>query len=385
MRIRNIAIVALSLLVPLTLQAQKKKVKVAPKPKVETPQEDPRITEMREATQQIIFVDSIVVDKDDFLSAIHINRETGKLTTYDKFFKSEDHPDSYVFLNEMGNKCYFSNNGENDRMQLFTIDKLGKEWSSPQPLTGIDEGITEANYPFMMSDGTTFLFAAKGSESIGGYDIFITRYDSEGGRFYKPENIGMPFNSEANDYMYVIDELSQIGYFVTDRRQPEGKVCVYSFIPPTSRRTYSLDQYSRQQLHDLASIRSIADTWGNGKAQKEALARKNSIQTETTVKESKPEMRFMINDNTVYTSETQFRDADNIMLYHELKSTEKRLNGIKNNLEQLRAYYAKANVYDKNALSTEILEAEQQELQLSGNIMQLTKLIRNNENKITNP
>ena len=237
MRIRNIAIVALSLLVPLTLQAQKKKVKVAPKPKVETPQEDPRITEMREATQQIIFVDSIVVDKDDFLSAIHINRETGKLTTYDKFFKSEDHPDSYVFLNEMGNKCYFSNNGENDRMQLFTIDKLGKEWSSPQPLTGIDEGITEANYPFMMSDGTTFLFAAKGSESIGGYDIFITRYDSEGGRFFKPENIGMPFNSEANDYMYVIDELSQIGYFVTDRRQPEGKVCVYSFIPPTSRRT----------------------------------------------------------------------------------------------------------------------------------------------------
>ena len=54
MRIRNIAIVALALLVPLTLQAQKKKVKVAPKPKVEEPQEDPRITEMREATQQIV-------------------------------------------------------------------------------------------------------------------------------------------------------------------------------------------------------------------------------------------------------------------------------------------------------------------------------------------
>ena len=384
MRIRNIAIVALALLVPLTLQAQKKKVKVKPKV-VEQPQEDPRITEMREATQQIVFVDSIVVDKADFLSAIHINPETGKLTTYDKFFRSEDHPDSYVFLNEMGNKCYFSNNGDNDRMQLFTSDKLGAEWSSPQPLTGIDEGITDANYPFMMSDGITFHFAAKGSESIGGYDIFITRYDSEGGRFFKPENIGMPFNSEANDYMYVIDELSQIGYFVTDRRQPEGKVCVYTFIPPTSRRTYNLDSYTNQQLRDLASISSVANTWGNGNARKEALARINSIKTEPAVKESKPQMSFLVNDKTTYTSETQFRDADNITLYHELKSTEKRLNEIKGNLEKLRVYYSNANADDKNALSTEILEAEQQELQLSRNIIQLNKLIRNNENKIINP
>ena len=387
MRIRNIAIVAFALLTPFTMQAQKKKVKVTPKPKVvvEQPQEDPRITEMREATQQIIFVDSIVVDKADFLSAICINPETGKLTTYDKFFKSEDHPNCYVFLNEMGNKCYFSNNDDNDRMQLFTSDKLGAEWSSPLPLNGIGEGITEANYPFMMTDGTTFYFAAKGSESIGGYDIFITRYDYEGGKFFKPENIGMPFNSEANDYMYVIDELSQIGYFATDRRQPEGKVCVYSFIPPTSRRTYNLDNHTDQQLRDLAYISSIANTWGNGKARKEALTRKNSIKTESAKKESKPQMSFVINDNTTYTSEKQFRDPDNIILYYELKATEKRLNEIKANLEKSRAYYAKANADDKKALSTEILEAEQQELQLSRNIMQLTKLIRNNENKIINP
>ena len=62
MRIRNIAIVAFALLTPFTMQAQKKKVKVTPKPKVvvEQPQEDPRITEMREATQQIIFVLSLI-------------------------------------------------------------------------------------------------------------------------------------------------------------------------------------------------------------------------------------------------------------------------------------------------------------------------------------
>ena len=387
MRIRNITIIALALLVPMSVLAQKKKVKVAPKQKivVEEPQEDPRVTEMREAMQQIVFIDSAVVDKNDFLSAIRINPETGKLTSYDRFFKSEGHSDCYVFLNEMGNKCYFSNDDDNANMQLFTSDKLGSEWSTPSPINGLGGGITEANYPFMMTDGTTFYFAAKGSESIGGYDIFVTRYDSEDGKFLKPENIGMPFNSEANDYMYVIDELSQIGYFVTDRRQPQDKVCVYTFIPPTSRHTYNLDNYTHQQLRDFAAITSIANTWGDGVARKEALARMNEIQEEPVVKEQKPEMCFAINDKTTYTSEKQFRDPDDVILYRELESTKKRLADIKSMLEKNRAYYAKANAADKRALSTEILEAELLELELSKNIIQLTKLIRNNENKIINP
>lgn len=93
------------------------------------------------------------------------------------------------------------------------------------------EGYKSVNYPFMMPDGTTFYFAATGEESIGGYDIFVTRFDSESGSFLKAENIGMPFNSTANDYMYAIDEFNDIGWFATDRSQPEGKVCIYIFIP----------------------------------------------------------------------------------------------------------------------------------------------------------
>ena len=79
MKIRKIAIIALALLAPVSMQAQKKKVVVNRPPVVvvEEPQEDPRITEMREATQQIIFIDSVVVAKDDFLSIIRLNPESG--------------------------------------------------------------------------------------------------------------------------------------------------------------------------------------------------------------------------------------------------------------------------------------------------------------------
>lgn len=388
MKIKDIPIIALALLIPISVSAQKQKKPVIKKPSVvveEEPQEDPRIVEMREATQQIVFIDSVVVAKNDFLSSIRLNPESGQLTTYNQFFRSEEHPDGYVFVNEMGNKCYFSDEDGNGRMKLYTCDKLGKEWSEQAPVKGIDEGITEANYPFMMTDGTTFYFAAKGHESVGGYDIFVTRYDSDDGQFLKPENIGMPFNSEANDYMYAIDEISNIGYFVTDRRQPAGKVCVYIFIPPTSRHTYDLDTYSEEQLRDLSEIRHISSTWGSDKERKQALERLNSIGSKTITQQPKSEMEIIINDQVTYTSVSQFRSQESLPLFQRLTETKRKLAETQKTLEKSRDYYAKANKEDKNVLRTEILDGEDEILRLTYQINDLEKHIRYAENKILNP
>jgi hypothetical protein len=386
MKIRNIAIIALALLAPVSMQAQKKKavVKKAPVVVVEEPQEDPRITEMREATQQIIFIDSVVVAKDDILSIIRLNPESGKLDTFDQFFRSEGHTDSYVYLNEMGNKCYFSDENANGQMQLYTLDKLGEEWSEPLALKGINEGISEANYPFMMTDGTTFYFAAKGKESIGGYDIFVTRSDSENGQFLRPENIGMPFNSEANDYLYVIDELSNIGYFVTDRRQPAGKVCVYIFIPPTSRHIYNSDAYSDEQLRGFADISRIANTWGKGTERKQALERLKAISKTNPTQQLKSAVNFIVNDRVTYTDISQFQAPDSPDLYRELQSTKKQLKDIEQLLEKSRNFYAKAKPEDKRVLRTEILDAERQFVRLTTDVKTLEKRIRQSENNIIN-
>ena len=386
MKIRKIAIIALALLAPVSMQAQKKKVVVKKPPVVvvEEPQEDPRITEMREATQQIIFIDSVVVAKDDFLSIIRLNPESGKLNAYDKFFRSEGHPESYVYINEMGNKCYFSDEDANSQMRLYTLDKLGEEWSDPLALKGIYDGISEANYPFMMTDGTTFYFAAKGKESIGGYDIFVTRADTENGQFLKPENIGMPFNSEANDYMYVVDELSNIGYFVTDRRQPAGKVCVYMFIPPTSRHIYNSDTYSDAQLRGFADISRIANTWGKGTERKLALERLKAIGKSSAAKQSKSSISFIINDRVTYTDISQFQAPESPDLYRELQSTRKQLSETEQLLEKSRNFYAKAKQEDKRVLRTEILDAERQFVRLTNDVKTLEKRIRQSENNIIN-
>lgn len=385
MTVRQFAILSLALFLPLSLSAQKKKKRAVKKPVVvvvEEPQEDPRITNMREMTQQIVIIDSIVTDKSQFLSHYVLSSETGKVMAANQF--SGIQADGYVYLNEMGNKAYFGKADQNGVRQIFTSDKLGDRWGEPILMNGLSEGINEADYPFMMNDGITFYFAARGEESIGGYDIFFTRYDSRSGSFLKPENIGMPFNSEANDYMYAADEQSGIGYFVSDRRQPEGKVCVYIFILPETRRSYDPSKFTEQQIRDFADITRIADTWGNGSERRAALARLKAIGTtdarpaaETA---SATNTAIVINDRLTYTSVKDFRSPAAANHYRELLKARKRQATIEADLQKTRDRYARADEDGRRLLREVILHNEEQALLLHNSIHTLEKQTRKEEN-----
>ena len=374
MKLRKITILLLAILLALPVAAQKRKrVKAKPKPVsvVEEPQEDPRITNMRQMTQQIVIIDSIVTNKDQFLASISLSSESGQLMNTGAFFGNQ--LQGTLYINEMGNKVYFSK-PDGDKQQLYTADKLGNEWSKPQPLQGLSDGIEEASYPFMLTDGVTFYFAGKGEESIGGYDIFMTRYDSRSGSFLKPENIGMPFNSEANDYMYAIDEANRIGYFVSDRRQPEGKVCIYIFIPSETRKTYNAAKFTEEQIRSFADITSIADTWGNGAERKAALDRIKSRYSAIDV----PGQMVSTGDEA---SAVEYHSIEAKSLYQSLLKEQNSLDIVNSRLEQLRQKYHMANANERRQMKSEILKLEEDAIKLYANVKRLNKATRNAEIK----
>ena len=390
MYIKKTVILAIALLLPLSMSAQKRKKRVK-KPVVEVPQEDPRITSMREMTQQITIIDSIVTDKDQLLSQLLLSDETGRILSSSAFWGKGD--STTVFVNEMGNKAYFSQPDDSLKQQLCTSDLLGGEWSKPQLLNGISEGISETAYPFMLADGLTFYFAGKGEESIGGYDIFMTRYDAHNNSFLKPENIGMPFNSEANDYLFAIDEYAHIGYFVSDRRQPEGKACLYIFIPQSSRKTYDPIVYTPAEIRGFADISSIADTWGNGEERSAALARYQAISINNMKAmntDAQPDdntvasLELVINDALTYSSARDFRSREAAVLYKQLIEARQQLCLLIEQLEKSRSFYPQAAGAEKKTLQREMLQAEAEVIKLHSHIQSLEKETRNAEIKVIN-
>lgn len=252
----------LALVLPTLGNAQRRKAVRKPK-KAEVVEENPLVAQMLAATQRVLFIDSMVVPKNDFYSHIPLSAECGRMLQKGGVGQ---------YTSELGDRRVEAVIQQGDSVaHLATSDFIGGEWTAPVPVKGI--GDDDANYPYVMPDGTTLYYAQKGEKSIGGYDIFVTRYNAASGTYLRPENIGMPFASEANDYLYVVDEPMQLGYFVTDRRQPEGKVCIYVFIPNASRRVYQSEAYSPEQLRSLAGISRIADTWGDGAERRKAMER----------------------------------------------------------------------------------------------------------------
>ena len=72
-------------------------------------------------------------------------------------------------------------------------------------------------YPYLLADGETISFAYNGPESLGGYDLFISRYDREGGRLLVPQQLPAPYNTLASDYLLLRDEERGVDWLLTDR------------------------------------------------------------------------------------------------------------------------------------------------------------------------
>lgn len=72
-------------------------------------------------------------------------------------------------------------------------------------------------YPYLLADGETISFAYSGPESLGSYDLFISRYDRESGRLLVPQQLPAPYNTLAGDYLLLRDEERGVDWLLTDR------------------------------------------------------------------------------------------------------------------------------------------------------------------------
>lgn len=354
-------------------------VKKAKEPVVEVV--DPRIEQMTLSTQKVIVIDSIVTSEENMLDKLLLSNETGSIMSSEKFFRKKEYDSLYVFTNGLGDKCFFPQKDRKGKLSLYTMDKLGKNWSkaSKVEITDIDENIDTINYPFLTSDGTTLFFAAKGKGSIGKYDIFMTTFDFGKGLFRKPENIGMPFNSTANDYMYAIDELNNLGWFVSDRNQPKGMVCIYIFIPQQMRMTYENDNITEEQLKKLSVIHSIKDTWHSMNDIEKAKQRLRNVGKTTTKNTDEKTFDFVVNDIITYHRFRDFASQENAKAYMNVIAMKQQVSDINSALEKAYNYYRTAKPADKSMLKDEILSQEKETEAIEVKIKNEEKRIRAEE------
>ncbi len=326
---------------------------------------------MLDRVEKIIITDSITVPRDDFFKAYRLASSAGKITDASALPPGiEAASPSSVFVTENSGTVIWSAPDENENFVLMQSSRLADgSWEQPEPLGDVLNEGGDANFPFLMSDGVTLYFANDGENSLGGYDIFISRNNGE--RYLQPQNIGMPYNSPFDDYLLAIDEETGIGWWATDRNRIEDSVTIYRFIPQELRINYPVDT---EGLTQYAKVANYRQTWTDGADYSTLNKKVDNLRQYNP--EKKADFHFGMPDGSVRTSVESFHSAQARALIKDYLREKNNLDSIYATLDRLRKKYASGDT----SVGSDIIASEKSVETARVHLSELRNLIVNAEN-----
>ncbi len=302
-----------------------------------------RAARMLSRCEDIQIIDSLIVDKNNFLLGYPLSEEAGSLRVMPEM------GGAVVYENQLKDKRYYGKEAENKQLRLYTQSELQGKWSDEKMMELPADTSANDNYPYVLSDGVTVYFASTGRESIGGYDLYTTRYNMNSDSYLAPEQMGMPFNSTYNDYMLVVDEFNGVGYFATDRFQDPGKVVVYTYIPNDEIKT--IESEDQDTLSSRSRIVSIKDSWKPGMDYQAMLRQIKEAASRVTITKKK-DFVFVVNDNIVYYTLADFESDSAKQLFIQSQNLGQQIADLETELDSQRLAYSKGNKSVASSIKT---------------------------------
>ncbi len=130
-------------------------------------------------------------------------------------------------LSPAGDRLFFASDmpggfGETD---IYMVEKINNQWSRPINLGPEVNTKGKEAFPFIHDSGVLF-FASTGHPGYGNYDIFMINLADPNEEII---NLGSPFNSPNDDFGFILDPMSESGYFTSNRPGGIGGDDIYSF------------------------------------------------------------------------------------------------------------------------------------------------------------
>ena len=104
----------------------------------------------------------------------------------------------------------------------YSIAKGEEQWDTARNLTVVNTPMIDMAPNYLAAEKTLF-FATTGRKGFGGLDIYMAKGDS----LKEISNLGLPFNSNRDDFYFVVGD--SLGYLTTNREGGQGSDDIYSF------------------------------------------------------------------------------------------------------------------------------------------------------------
>jgi outer membrane protein OmpA-like peptidoglycan-associated protein len=134
-------------------------------------------------------------------------------------------------LSADGNTLYFASDvsGGYGGMDLYVTHRNGNAWESAVNLGPVVNTSGNEIFPFIAADSSLY-FTSDGHPGYGGLDLFHSKFKE--GKFAKPDNMGVDFNSAKDDLSMIVDTKNRTGYFASNR---DGDDDIFSFRLPAKK------------------------------------------------------------------------------------------------------------------------------------------------------
>jgi outer membrane protein OmpA-like peptidoglycan-associated protein len=135
----------------------------------------------------------------------------------------------YAAYNHDGWSIYFARDNDNrangfDIMYSAMQSKLQKDYMAASMITIVNSKFNDGPI-FLHIDGETMYIASEGHESIGGYDIFVSKKAQ--GQWTKPVNMGYPINTPYDDFFFASTANGKFAYIASNRAGGKGGHDIY--------------------------------------------------------------------------------------------------------------------------------------------------------------
>jgi tetratricopeptide (TPR) repeat protein len=317
--------------------------------------------QMLKAVEDVVFIDSLVVPMDSVFENIRLHSANGTILPLRKLFPEKGDSLSVAYLTERKDRVFYDDTTTENGWDIFSLNRTMNSWETINLVKSLNQASNE-RFPYVLNDGITIYFASDGYNSIGGYDLYVSRYHLASESFFTPEPLPMPFNSVYNDYFYIVDEYVGRGFLVTDRYAGKDSVTIYTFIPESTRKI--LSGKSEQEVLDYARLASISltqdgiDTDSVSRMLEERYQYENNIILQELDNTDREQLSFFVRDGLVYENESDFKNDEARRAYLQYLKMKARFNSLTAQLETDRLKYTGKDNPEQQELASRILNAE---------------------------
>ena len=116
-------------------------------------------------------------------------------------------------------------------LDLYISQFSEGRWQAAENLGPTINSAYDETTPFLARDGRTLYFSSnRADRSIGGHDVFRSRYVDSRESWTEPDNLKQPINSSGDDTHFRLAKDGYRGYFSSSRKEGYGKRDLYTAL-----------------------------------------------------------------------------------------------------------------------------------------------------------